>query len=221
MLKKLISIGLSSLFAVGTAQAGLISPTGDISNLNLRWGKTESNQIQTFNEAQNVQVNENQIQVDFLLGDNFFVGDSIRGIYNSNKSLSLAAGNYNSHLLHFDPLGISSGSIFNASISFEEEIVAIILGGRTLNATDGVFGGIGTTYQQNNSRRLERHDFLTFKSANTLTLDRLAVGKYWIDNARVITQAVPEPGSMTLFGLGLIGLIGTRTLLSKKDNRST
>jgi len=220
MLKKLITLGLSSLFAAGSAQAGLINPTGDINNLNLRWGQTESNQVQAFNEAQNVQVNENQVQVDFLLGDNFFVGDSVRGIYNSNKNFSLAAGNYNSHLLHFDPLGTSSSSIFNTSISFEEEIVAVILGGQTLNATDEIFGGIGTTYQKNNSRRLEPHDFLTFENANTLTLDRLAVGKYWIDNARVITQAVPEPGSMALLGLGLIGLIGTRAFLSKKDKTS-
>jgi len=86
MLKKLIALGLSSLFAAGSAQAGLISPTGDINNLNLRWGQTESNQIQAFNEAQNVQVNENQMQVDFLLGDNLFVGDSIRGIYHSSNN---------------------------------------------------------------------------------------------------------------------------------------
>ena len=217
MFQKLSILGLFSLFSWGSAYAGLMSPTDDINGLDLRWGQTESNQIQAFNEAQNTYIHDGQIKVDFLLGDNLFIGDSFRGLNRSNSNLSLAAGNYNSHLLHFDSLGTSSGRIFNSRLTFEEDIVAIILGGKYLNLSDDVFGGIGTIYQNNNSRRLEAHDFLTFESSNTLVLNRLAIGKYWIDNARVITQVVPEPGSIVLLSLGLLGLIFSRAQLKTKE----
>jgi len=218
MFQKLSILGLFSLFSWGSAYAGLISPTDDITGLDLRWGQTESNQIQAFNEAQNTYINDGQIKVDFLLGDNFFIGDSIRGLNHSKSNLSLAAGNYNSHLLHFDTLGISSGRIFNSRLTFKEDIVAIILGGKYLNLSDDILGGIGTIYQNNNSRRLEAHDFLTLESSNTLVLNRLAIGKYWIDNARIITQSVPEPESIMLFSLGLIGLIFSRARTTKQEN---
>jgi hypothetical protein len=217
MLQKLSILGLFCLFYWGSAHAGLMSPTDDINGLDLRWGHTESNQIQAFNEAQNIYIHDEQIKVDFLLGDNLFIGDSFRGSNHSNSNLSLAAGNYNSHLLHFDSLGTSSGHIFNSRLSFEEDIVAIILGGKYLNLSDDIFGGIDTIYQKNNSRRLEAHDFLTFESSNTLVLDQLSIGRYWIDNARVITQAVPEPGSIALLSLGLLGLFFSRAQIKTKE----
>jgi hypothetical protein len=217
MFQKLSVLGLLSIFSLGSAYAGLMSPSDDINGLDLRWGHTESNQIQAFNEAQNTYINDGQIKVDFLLGDNLFIGNSIRGLNHSNSNLFLAAGNYNSHLLHFDTLGTSSGHIFNSRLTFKEDIVAIILGGKYLDLSDDTFGGIGTIYQNNNSRRLEAHDYLTFESANTLVLNELVIGKYWIDNARVITQAVPEPGSIVLFSLGLLGLIFSRAHNTKKE----
>lgn len=220
MFKKLSLIGLMTIFSCGGVQAGLINPTGDINGLDLRWGQTESNQIQAFNEAQDTRVDDGQVKVDFLLGDNLFVGDSIRGLNNSNSNLSLAGGNYNSHLLHFDTLGTSSGRISNSRLTFEEDIAAIILGGRYLNLSDDIFGGADTIYQESNSRRLEGHDYLTLESSNTLVLNHLAIGKYWIDNARVITHAVPEPGPMMLFGFGLIGLIASRAFINNKDKAS-
>jgi len=213
----ILGLGLFSILSWSSAYAGLIGPTDNINGLDLRWGHTESNQIQAFNEAQNTYVNDGQIKVDFLLNENLFIGDSIRGLNHSNSNLSLAAGNYNSHLLHFDSLGTSSARIFNSRLTFKEDIVAIILGGKYLNLSDDVLGGIGTIYQNNNSRRLEAHDFLTFESSNTLVLNQLAIGKYWIDNARVITQAVPEPGSVMLLSLGLLGLIFSRAHITKKE----
>mgnify|MGYP000090622030 CR=1 FL=1 len=217
MFQKLAMLVVSSLFSWSTANAGIMHSTGDINGLDLRWGHTESNQVQSFNEEQNTYINNDQVNVDYLLGNNLFVGDSINGIRHSNSNLTLAAGTYNSHLLHFDPLGTSGGQVSNSRFTFEEDIVAIILGGNYLKLSDDIFGGTGTIYQNDNSRRLEPHDFLTFESSNTLVLDRLLVGKYWIDNARVITQTVPEPGPMALFCLGLLGLAGSRVYASKKS----
>jgi hypothetical protein len=217
MFQKLKLLGLLSIFSFSSAHAGLMNPTGDINGLDLRWGHSESNQIQAFNEAQNTSISDGQVSVDFLLGDNLFIGDTIRGLNNSNSNLSLAAGNYNSHLFHFDTLGTSNGRIFNTRLTFQEDIVAIILGGKYLNLSDDIFGGTGTIYQSNNSRRLEAHDYLTLESANTLVLDKLMIGKYWVDNARVITHAVPEPGSIMLLSLGLLGLFCSRALISKKE----
>jgi hypothetical protein len=216
MFQKLSILGLLYIFSWSSAFAGLISPSGNINGLDLRWGHTESNKIQAFNEAQNTYVNDGQIKVDFLFGDNLFIGDAIRGLNHSNSNLSLAAGNYNSHLLHFDSLGTSSGNIFNSRLTFEEDIVAIILGGKYLKLSDDILGGIDTIYQNGNSRRLEAHDLLTLESANALVLNELAIGKYWIDNARVITHSVPEPGSIMLFAFGLLGLFISRAHITKK-----
>jgi len=200
-----------------TAKASLINPTGDINGLDLRWGKTEANHLQLYNEAQNMQVAENQIHVDYLLGTNLFEGDTLRGKSNLNN-IFLEAGNYNSHLLHFDTIGKSKGNESNISITFEENIIGIILGKNYLNLSDNTFGGQGTSYEKNRSRGLEHHDFLSFESSRTILVDRLWVGKYWIDDARIITYAVPEPGSMALFGLGIICLFSARSIASKKAN---
>ncbi len=206
MFKKVLAIGFFSLFSIGAVNASLITSTGDINGLDLRWGKSESNLLQSYDESQGVNVNGGEVFVDFLLNENLSVGDNKQGLSHSNSGLTLSEGRYNSHLLHFDPFGTSKGSIESFSVSFTENIVAIILGGEYLRWSDDLMGGTGTTYQQSNSRRLESHDFFSFESANTLSFDKMRVGKYWIDEVRVITQEVPEPSSLALFALGILGI---------------
>jgi len=202
-----------------SAKAALVNPTGNINGLDLHWGQTEAKHLQLYDEAQNVQISDNQVHVDYLLGTNLFEGDTLRGKSNQ-QNIYLKEGSYNSHLLHFDTLGRSRGTESNLSITFKEDIIGIMLGTKHLNLSDNTFGGLGTLYEKNRSRGLERHDFLTFESTRTILVDRLWVGRYWIDDARIITHAVPEPGSMALFGLGIICLLGARSVASKKA-RST
>ena len=229
MLKNIATAGLLALSLSSSTQATTIyspfsttpSPTPHMAQnadgLDLRWGKTEANYLQTFNEAQNVYVNNNQINVDYLLGDNLFYGNHLRGGASPSRGQSLLEGDYNSHLIHFDPIGTRSSNVKNTRITFDSDIVAIILNAKDLRSSDSIFGGLDTQYLRNGASGIERHDFLTFESSRSLLVDRLWVGKYWIDDARIITQSVPEPGSIALLGLGIVGLFCARSFTARKS----
>lgn len=215
MLKKFAAITSFLLFST-SALSGLIAPTGNADNLDFRWGKSEASTLQAYDEKQDIYLADKQVRVDYLLGDNLFSGDLIHGQQTSKQKRYLYAGNYSSHLLHFDPLGTSSGKIKNTVVEFDADIVAIILDGKRLNASDSLLGGNNTKYQKSSSRRWESHDFLTLSSSRTLFINHSAVGRYWIDDARIITRSVAEPGSLALLGFGLIGLIGIRRYSNKQ-----
>lgn len=208
MYKNILVVALLGLFYTGGVNASLVSPTGYINGLDLSWGQSESNSLQAYDEDQGVHIAGDTILVDYLLGENLFQGVTYQGAKHSTSGLSLGEGRYNSHLIHFDPIGISKGKLEDVRISFKENIVAIILGHQYLNFSDELFGRSDTIYQTKKSRRLEAHDLFTLEDSTTLVLNRLRVGKYWVDEARVITYSIPEPSSFALFGLGLMGVVG-------------
>ena len=211
MFKKALKFGLSTL-VLGTslgAQASNITPS------DLTWGGSEATHLQVFDEVKDQKIKGNSVLVDFLVGNNLSVGQQFTGANHSNSGLFLDEGTYSSHLLHFDTLGNRAGSIKNERLQFNGNIVAIILGGEYLKLSDVLMGSAGTQYEQSISRRMESHDLFTLESSNTLLLNKLSIGASWIDEARVITQSVPEPGSWALFGMGLLGLFGARKLTSR------
>ena len=215
MQRQLFSLGfitlLSILFTVST-HAALILPTKSIEGLDLTWGQTESNSIQAFNEVQNTHINAKTINVDYLVGQNVFIGQKFTGVRHSKSNLYLSEGNYSSHLLHFDPFNDRSGNTDKLRFEFTDTIVAIILGGEYLNLSDHLLGNTNTLYEKSISRRMETHDRFILENTNTLLVDKVSVGRYWIDDARIITQNVPEPSAWAIFIIGLICLFGARKL---------
>jgi hypothetical protein len=215
MYRRICNLGLFTLISINlsmNAQAALISPSGTIDGLNLSWSQSESNTLQGFDEAQNILIKSNTIQVDYLMGNNLSLGQQFSGLNHSNSNLYLKEGIYSSHLLHFDPVKKRSGNVKKQRFEFTNNIIAIILGGEYLNLSDYVLGNATTQYENSISRRLEANDFLSLESSNTLLVDKVSVGRYWVDDVRIITQKVPEPSSWALFGLGLLGLVGARKL---------
>lgn len=209
------SLGLFTFLSFGIvaiSHAGLVTPTNSIDGLNLSWNKSESNTLQTFDEQQNLTLLNGSVKVDYLVGHNLAVGQSFTGTNHSNSGLYLKAGTYSSHLLHFDPVGTKGGQTENIRVEFSHNIIAIILGGEYLKLSDSLLGNASTSYDNSISRRMEANDLFTLESQNTLLIDKVSVGRYWTDDARIITQNVPEPSSWALFGLGVLGLIGARKI---------
>lgn len=208
MFKNISVVVFFGIFYTGTVNASLVTPTGYINGLDLGWGQSESNSLQAYNEVQGAHIASGSVFVDYLLGDNLFQGTQYTGAQNSTSGLTLDEGQYNSHLVRFDPIGVAKGELENVRVSFNENIVAIILGHQYLNLSDSLFGYSDTTYQTKKSRRLETHDLFTLEDSTTLILNRLRVGEYWVDEARIITHSIPEPSSFALFALGLMGIVG-------------
>jgi hypothetical protein len=212
MFKAAFKFGFSAIALCLSMSTQAIS----IHSEDLRWGGSESNEVQLFNEVQNQHINDDSILVDYLIGTNLSVGDQFTGLNNSRSGLFLKEGHYSSYLLHFDTPGNTSGSIRNDRFQFNDNIVAIILGGEYLKLSDVMLGISGTQYEQSISRRMETHDLFTLESSNTLLINKMSIGASWIDEARVITHKVSEPASWALFACGLLGLIGARKLNTHK-----
>ncbi len=128
---------------------------------------------------------------------------------------TIAAGTaVDSFFLHADTATPDVPFIFDGSITFDREIIAVILFGSTLDASD-LLGAAGTVYPAPGSNPLRgiaepgsSGDAVTLSGdRRTLTFtsrvtELLGVGQ---DQLRIVTQAtaVPEPGTLWLIGLGL------------------
>ncbi|MEO0762354.1 MAG: hypothetical protein AAFZ09_11180 [Pseudomonadota bacterium] len=186
---------------------------GPAAGLDFNEGSLENSQAQVFDEREQAVAATPQL-VDFLVGDNLIAGQQVSGI--SSPSLSdtrtLAAGTYNSHIVHFDPVGAGSTGPF--TIVFDAPIRAVITsaaGPALLQATDAIFGAAGATYETGIGRRLEDGDLFTLIDPVTLRVDSLSTNSSNNDQLRIVT-AVPLPAGAAL----LVAARGMGALLRRR-----
>jgi hypothetical protein len=160
------------------------------------------------------------------------------GLYKSKASLtpgSIAAGTpLSDTYIHADP--VTSGTTFTGSVTFNTDILGLIVTTNDLFATDSLLGVHGTNYgPSTNPRGLElspSQDYFSI-SANLRTLTFTLKTWDYTDDIRVITAGnfastssalsaaqspVPEPGAIALIGLGL-GLIAVGARRQRRMTR--
>ncbi len=200
------------------AHAGVVGTTGAVTSLFftplfLDLGELESNIfISEIAEQKNVQLNS-ALAVDISLPSTVPSSISV----NLTPGVVAAGTRVDSYLLHFDPIGTPSQPLaLSGSVTFSLPVLGIEVLTTSLNSTDTVLGIPGAFYPIGEvNRGLELSVGLvgieTFDGI-TLSLDRKTVSvilstQLSLDQVRVIT-AVPEPSSLTQFGIGAVGLAG-------------
>ena len=213
-------VGVVSSLCISNSRAAIINVSGtgvdagSAAGVDLDNGGAENNMIQGYEELEEVAVGPNSVIVDRLVGDNLNIGDTFQGFTNFNAANGrfLPIGLYNSHLIHFDPVGTSGGISGPATFTFKGSIVGIIISNagddKLLNDSDPIFGN-ALDYDTAQQRRFDGGgglDIVTLLAANVLRIDQAMTGSRHIDNARVLTIPVPEPMSAGLLTLGAAGL---------------
>jgi hypothetical protein len=202
-------LGVLLLVAASASPAGaaIISISGDVALVpapaSVALDVFESNDdLFVFAEQQNV-----------LLASDLRVNFTAPGFYDDRNDLpdpvpTIAAGTaVDSYFVHADPEG--RGISYVGSITFDTNVLGVILGGVLLDESDGVVGAVGTTYEAD-FFGAGRGLALSGEDTIELSLDRKTVSfsfttRFLMDEVRIITapQAVPEPATLMLMGSGL------------------
>ena len=128
----------------------------------------------------------------------------------------LSGTRVDSYLFHFDPLSGSGAS--GGSVTFNRDILGILVQTSSLDATDALLGALATTYQLDDFRGVEGPGFetegITVNDIVTLSADFRTVRFDFsttsrLDEIRVIT-AVPEPAALGFIVIGVVGLLADR-----------
>ncbi len=141
---------------------------------------------------------------------------------NFSTGVILSGTRVNSYYVHFDSIGDSpTPVVVDGSLSFDHDVLGIILGPNLLNISNGLLGAPGTLYPSDPSLEivaggagLDANDLLTLsEDRRTITFNFRNTAH--LDSFRVVTAVVPEPSAYTLFAFG-IGLLVAKRLLRRR-----
>ncbi len=212
MLLRIATTALAALLCVGPATAAVIDTTGSVSLIappaSSVEGALESN-VQIFLFAE---------QADVTLGAALGIDVDTPGTYDNSNIPSLggsqvpAGTRVDSYFLHYDA---ASGNPTSAgSVSFDTDILGVVVYAATLEASDGSLGAPGTTYipagtDANRGLDFGPDAFTLSADLRTLSLS-IRENSNRVDQVRVVVASpgalAPEPGTALLLGAGLLGL---------------
>ncbi len=198
----LIAQGILSNGAIG----GIISLTGAIQIVDeslvpnsVSEGNWENDDfLRVFSERQN-----------YLLPTSVAIDIATPGTYGRNagfvpstQSIGINTA-INSHFLHFDPIGAPGNMTRAGSITFDTDILGVIVGvfngvnvaspNNTLGLSNGILGIPRISYDVSISELYPGGGDQITLSSDRRSLSLLLISGPGSDNVRIITQAVPEP----------------------------
>ncbi len=218
-MNKLAALSIGIIMTLWAGSSFAISTTGSISYVttpaSVVQGAYESDtSIRAFNEVQN-----------FLLGADINVNMTSPGtasvvtvpsiVRTGLTPGTVSAGTYvNSYFLHLDGLTSGSGTRLKGSITFDQEILGVIMLSNDVISSSNYFSPFTSTAYptvMGGTGSLDSHfEFFTISpDSRTLTLE-MAVLNWSLDQVRVVTKAsVPEPSTLLLLGSGItfLGLV--------------
>lgn len=194
------------------ASAGIVTTTGSVvvshTPATTKVGRWESNsKTRLFQEQSNLEL-QDEIEVDISLPGGFADFEGL-------PTGTITAGSIvDVYMLHQDAVGRRGNIVLSGSVTFDQEILGVMVSNQTLSASDELLGATGTAYPSHTLRELE---FLIAADEITISEDRRTLSfelqtKVALDHIRIITMAaaVPSPGSLALLVLAALATLGRR-----------
>lgn len=205
----LLGLGVIRILHTGPdlAPAGLVDTTGSIQTLTAppdvslsAWehdGKTR-----LFQERMAATLSQD-LNVDIGAPGNY------RGALDLAPNTITAGSVVDSWLIHQDKVGGQGHILTSGSVTFDCDIIGVIIMTQSLDASDQMVGAVGTLYGTGREefRGLDlpngRHDAVTI-SDDRRTLSFTMLTAEASDQIRVITASVPAPGGLALLATSLL-----------------
>ncbi len=215
----LMTLTCQAATAAVLSVSGSMVSGGSAAGIDLSRGATENALFQVFEERQGALVGNAGVVVDWLVGVNLGIGGAVLGT-DGSSNLVLPAGRYDSHIIHFDPVGDQGGNASGGQVTFVNPIVAFIVSDRSdsflFDASDGIFGAAGTIHDPGNrSFGFVDGDNGILVDAHTFRVNSAVVTLTNIDQVRVITEStIPLPPSILAL-LCALGMLAWRSRSSR------